>query len=74
MSTALSQIGDRLLSRLLPKQQAGACDYCQGPCASKYVVVCSGGRLELLYCHHRYSCQCGCVPYSCTYQGDLGAC
>ncbi|MDR7277079.1 hypothetical protein J2S41_003857 [Catenuloplanes atrovinosus] len=74
MSTVLTNLGSRLLGRLLPQEEAGACTICPGPCGNAYYYICSGGTLWYANCSRVYSCDCGCIPSSCTYLYAVGSC
>jgi hypothetical protein len=74
MSTALSYVGKQLLNRLLPKEDAGACTVCPGPCSPAYAYFCQSGVLYRAYCQHTYTCDCGCVPTSCGPATRVGTC
>jgi hypothetical protein len=77
MSTALANIGSKLLARLLPQEEAGACTRCPGPCQHAYRNICySNGQYWYSYCPHYYTCDCGCQPDvpACTKITYLGQC
>jgi hypothetical protein len=75
MSTAFTTIGSKLVERLLPQEEAGACTRCPGPCSFGYYNVCyTNGQMWYSQCSQVYTCDCGCVPTTCSPISYVGPC